>query len=323
MGAPITAAWGDVNTKYLDSQQRASDIAGGFGASSKVMRMAFQSAVLGVGACLVIYQEATAGIIIAGSILAGRALAPVDLAIAHWRNFVGSGKWRRLKELLAQLTAGQDPMKLPKPATTLSVESISLVPPGDKRVVVQDVAFRLQKGNGLGIIGPSASWKSSVARALAGVWRPVRGLVRLDGAALDQWSPSALGQHVGYLPQDVELLSGNVAQNIGRFSQHAKRRTLSGGNGSQGPRSDPASARRLRDRTWRQRNLALGRPASAVALARALYGNPFLVVLDEPNSNLDAEGEEALTEAILGFAPAAALLWSSPIGRVPSRAWTS
>jgi ABC-type protease/lipase transport system fused ATPase/permease subunit len=166
---------------------------------------------------------------------------------------------------------------------------------------VQDVAFRLQKGNGLGIIGPSASGKSSVARALVGVWRPVRGLVRLDGAALDQWSPSALGQHVGYLPQDVELLSGNVAQNIGRFSQHAKAEDI----------VTAAMAARVHDLILHLPNgyetelgdsgtlLSAGQ-RQRIALARALYGNPFLVVLDEPNSNLDAEGEEALTEAILG-----------------------
>jgi len=302
MGAQITTAWGDVNTKYLDSQQRASDIAGGFGAVSKVMRMTFQSAVLGVGACLVIYQEATAGIIIAGSILAGRALAPVDLAIAHWRNFVAFRQsWRRLKDLLAQLPAGGEPMKLPRPVTTLSVENISLVPPGDKRVVVQDVAFRLQKGNGLGVIGPSASGKSSVARALVGVWRPTRGLVRLDGAALDQWSPSALGQHVGYLPQDVELLSGNVAQNIGRFSPDAKAEDI----------VQAAMAARAHDlilhlpdgyetEVGDSGTLLSAGQRQRIALARALYGNPFLVVLDEPNSNLDADGEEALTEAILG-----------------------
>src|SRR5262249_12404391 len=126
--------------------------------------------------------------------------------------------WRRLNDLLAQIPAEQEVMQLPKPANVLAVETVSLVPPGDKRIVVQDVAFRLQKGSGLGIIGPSASGKSSVARSLVGIWRPARGAIRLDGAALDQWTPTALGQHIGYLPQDVELLAGNVAQNISRFA---------------------------------------------------------------------------------------------------------
>jgi PrtD family type I secretion system ABC transporter len=301
MGPRMAAVWNEVNGKYLDSQQRAADVAGGFGAMSKVMRMAFQSAVLGVGALLVISQEATAGIIIAGSILAGRALAPVDLAIANWRNFVAFRQsWRRLNELLTQIPAEQEVMQLPKPANLLAVENISLVPPGDKRIVVQEVAFRLQKGSGLGIIGPSASGKSSVARSLVGIWRPVRGTVRLDGAALDQWTPTALGQHIGYLPQDVELLAGNVAQNISRFAA----------NPDAGLVLEAAKAAGVHDLILRLpegykteigeggTQLSAGQ-CQRLALARALYGDPFLVVLDEPNSNLDAEGEEALTQAIL------------------------
>jgi ATP-binding cassette subfamily C protein len=302
MAPRIAAVWDEVNVKYLDSQQRASDVGGGFGAISKVMRMAFQSAVLGVGAFLVIYQEATAGIIIAGSILAGRALAPVDLAIAHWRSFVAFRQsWARLKDLLAQIPADKEQMELPKPASTLAVESISIVPPGDKRVVIQDVAFRLQKGNGLGVIGPSASGKSCLARALVGVWRPARGFIRLDGAALDQWSTSSLGQHIGYLPQDVELLAGNVAHNIARFAPNPKADDVLAA-------AKAAGVHDLILRLPEGYKTEIGEGGSSlsagqrqrIALARALYGDPFLVVLDEPNSNLDAEGEEALTQAILG-----------------------
>jgi PrtD family type I secretion system ABC transporter len=302
MAPRIAALWGEVNSTYLDSQQRASDVAGGFGAIAKVMRVAFQSAVLGVGACLVIYQEATAGIIIAGSILAGRALAPVDFAIANWRNFIAfRHSFRRLKDLLAHIPAAAGRMELPKPASTLAVEGVSIVPPGDKRVVVQDIAFRLHKGGGLGIIGPSAGGKSCLARALVGVWRPARGIIRLDGAALEQWPAGSLGQHIGYLPQDVELFAGSVAQNIARFASDPKADVVIAA-------AEAAGVHELILRLPDGYETEIGEGGTAlsagqrqrIALARALYGDPFLVVLDEPNSNLDAEGEEALTQAILG-----------------------
>src|ERR1017187_4850882 len=211
----LTARWREANQKYLAGNQRASDVAGGLGAIAKVMRMTLQSAVLGVGAYLVIHQEATAGIIIAGSILSARALAPVDLAIAHWKGFVAARQsWHRLNRLLETVPAPSAQTLLQNPSSRLSVEAVSIVPPGDQRLIVQDVTFALQAGNGLGVIGPSGSGKSSLVRALVGVWQPFRGKVRLDGAALDQWSSDVLGRHVGYLPQDVELFAGSVAQNI-------------------------------------------------------------------------------------------------------------
>src|SRR3977135_131565 len=218
MSGRLTRRWSEANEKYLAGNQRASDVAGGLGAAAKVMRMTLQSAVLGVGAYLVIHQEATAGVIIAGSILSARALAPVDLAIAHWKGFVPARhSWQRLSRLLENMPAQTSQTLLQNPSSRLSVEGISIVPPGDQRVIVQDVTFVLQAGNGLGILGPSGSGKSSLVRALVGVWQPVRGKVRLDGAALDQWSADVLGRHVGYLPQDVELFGGSIAQNISRF----------------------------------------------------------------------------------------------------------
>ena len=302
MAPRIAALWGEVNGTYLDSQQRASDVAGGFGAMAKVMRMAFQSAVLGVGACLVIYQEATAGIIIAGSILAGRALAPVDFAIANWRNFVAfRHSFRRLKDLLAHIPAAPGRLELPKPTSTLAVEGVSIVPPGDKRVVVQDIAFHLQRGGGLGIIGPSASGKSCLARALVGVWRPARGIVRLDGAALEQWPAGSLGRHIGYLPQDVELFAGSVAQNISRFASDPKADGVIAAAKAAGVHELILHLPDGYETEIGEGGTALSAgQRQRIALARALYGDPFLVVLDEPNSNLDAEGEEALTQAILG-----------------------
>ena len=298
----ISKRWGDAHKNYLSSQQQASDVTGGFGAVAKVLRMMLQSAVLAVGAYLVIYQTATSGVIIAGSIIAARALAPVDLAIANWRGFVGARQsWHRLTRLLAMIPQKQMPMALQPPVKTLLVESASAVPPGQQKIVAQDVSLMLQSGSGVGIIGPSGAGKSSVARMLVGVWPPIRGRIRLDGASLDQWSPEALGQHVGYLPQDVELLAGSVAENIGRFDPQAQPDAIIGAakaagvhelilNLSEGYETEVGEG---------GSQLSAGQ-AQRVALARALYGNPFLVVLDEPNSNLDAEGDEALTRAILG-----------------------
>src|SRR6201747_1962619 len=218
MSGRLTRRWSETNENYLAGNQRASDVAGGLGAIAKVMRMTLQSAVLGVGAYLVIHQEATAGVIIAGSILRARALAPVDLAIAHWKGFVAARQsWHRLNRLLESLPAQTAPTLLQNPSKRLSVENVSIVPPGDQKVIVQDVTFALEAGNGLGIIGPSGSGKSSLVRALVGVWQPVRGKVRVDGAALDQWSSEVLGRYVGYLPQDVELFAGAVSQNICRL----------------------------------------------------------------------------------------------------------
>ena len=172
--------------------------------------------MLAVGAYLVIYQQATAGIIIAGSILSARALAPVDLAIANWRGFVGARQgWKRLhRSARAAASRRPTPMALQPPRRASSSRTSASCRPAARRSSCRTSAFTLKAGNGLGIIGPSGSGKVSLARMLVGVWRPVRGRIRLDGAALDQWSPEALGQHIGYLPQDVELFAGTVAQNI-------------------------------------------------------------------------------------------------------------
>src|ERR1700744_3591525 len=193
MAGRLSGRWVEANQNYLDGNQRASDVAGGLGAAAKVMRMMLQSAVLAVGAYLVIHQEATAGIIIAGSILSARALAPVDLAIAHWKSFVAARQsWHRLNRLLEQMPARAATTQLHDPSSRVSVEAVSIAAPGDQRLIVHDVTFALNAGMGLGVIGPSGSGKSSLIRALVGVWLPVRGKVRLDGAALDQWSSGPL-----------------------------------------------------------------------------------------------------------------------------------
>ena len=300
MAGRLNQRWSETNEKYLSGNQRASDVAGGLGAVAKVMRMMLQSAVLAVGAYLVIHQEATAGIIIAGSILSARALAPVDLAIAHWKSFVAARQsWTRLNRLLEQIPAQSMPTQLPPPSSRLAVEGVAVVPPGDQRVIVQDVNFVLEAGMGLGVIGPSGSGKSSLIRALVGVWQPARGKVRLDGAALDQWVSDMLGRHIGYLPQDVELFAGTIAQNISRFDPEATSDGIIAAAKEAGVHEMIIKMREGYNTQVGEQGTALSAgQAQRVALARALYGNPFLVVLDEPNSNLDTEGDEALTRAI-------------------------
>ena len=300
MAGRLNARWSAANEKYLAGNQRASDVAGGLGAIAKVLRMMLQSAVLAVGATLVIHQEATAGIIIAGSILSARALAPVDLAIAHWKSFVAARQsWHRLSRLLEQMPAQAMPTQLQAPTSRLSVEGVAMVAPGDQRLIVQDITFALEAGNGLGVIGPSGSGKSSLIRALVGVWQPVRGKVRLDGAALDQWSSDVLGRHIGYLPQDVELFGGTIAQNISRFDPEATSDGIISAAKEAGVHEMIIKMREgYNTQVGEQGNSLSAGQAQRVALARALYGHPFLIVLDEPNSNLDTEGDEALTRAI-------------------------
>jgi ATP-binding cassette subfamily C protein len=263
--------------------------------------MILQSGVLAVGAWLVINQQATGGIIIAGSILSARALAPVDLAIANWKSFAAARQsWRRLTRLLGVFPMRDAPMQLEAPQNSIAVESVSATPPGDQKIVVQDVQFTLQAGGGLGVIGPSGSGKSCLARLLVGVWTPVRGKIRLDGAALDQWTPETLGEHIGYLPQDVELLSGNIAQNIARFEDDAKAEDVLAAAKAAGVHDLIVKMPEGYDTQVGEQGTALSAgQAQRIALARALYRDPFLVVLDEPNSNLDAEGDEALSHAIV------------------------
>lgn len=302
MSGRLGKRWGEANESYLAGNQRASDVAGGLGAIAKVLRMMLQSSVLAVGAYLVIHQEATGGIIIAGSILSARALAPVDLAIAHWKGFVAARQsWARLSKLLEQMPASNTQTLLQAPTKRLSVEGVSIVPPGDQRVIVQDVTFAVEAGSGVGVIGPSGSGKSSLVRALVGVWMPFRGKVRLDGAALDQWSSDVLGRFVGYLPQDVELFAGSIAQNICRFDPEAKSDAIIMAAKEAGVHEMVIKMRDGYDTQIGEQGTSLSAgQAQRVGLARALYGNPFLIVLDEPNSNLDSEGDEALTRAVRG-----------------------
>jgi PrtD family type I secretion system ABC transporter len=298
----LVSRWQKTNDEYVDSQLSASDVAGGYGSAAKSFRMTLQSLILGLGAYLAIQDLATSGIIIAASILTARALAPVDLVIANWRSFTAARQsWKRLADLVKVMAERPQELLLPPPTQTLAVENLFVGAPGQNTAIVQDATFALGSGSALGIIGPSASGKTSLIKAVVGVWRPARGKVRLDGAAIDQWRADLLGPHIGYLPQDVELFDGTIAQNISRFEDNADSEAIIAASRAAGVHDMIVRLPNGYETQIAEGGSALSAgQRQRVALARALYHDPFLVVLDEPNSNLDAEGEEALTQAILG-----------------------
>lgn len=292
-----------VNREHLALQTSASDLGGTFGAVARVLRMILQSATLGLGAFLTIKGELSAGAIIAASVASARALAPVDQAIGNWKSFVAARlAFGRLRETVVALSKAVEPMELPAPHRSLGVDRITVAAPGSGQVLLSEVSFELTAGKALGIIGVSGGGKTTLVRALTGIWPCLRGSVRLDGANLEQWPEDAIGRHLGYLPQEVSLLDASIGDNISRLAPdldpaaivaaataagiHDMIVKLPEGYQTQlGPQGTALSAGQ------RQR----------IGLARALYGNPFLVVLDEPNSNLDSEGEAALTRAIEGI----------------------
>jgi ATP-binding cassette subfamily C protein PrsD len=298
--------WRDLSYQHLHDHLRASDVVAGFGVLSKATRLILQSAILGLGAYLVVQNEVSPGTIIAGSIVLSRALAPLETAIQHWRGFVDARQAHaRLSDLLTTGAANSDRLtELPAPHQRIDLDNVVVIAPGQTKPTLQGVGFSLMAGNALGVIGPSGSGKTTLARVLVGAWAPLRtsGSVRLDGATYEQWAPAALGRHLGYMPQDVQLFDGTVAENIARLdptasseavvlaAQDAGSHDLILGlpNGYQTRVGDNGA---LLSAGQRQR----------IALARALYGRPFLVVLDEPNANLDATGDLALAGAIRGI----------------------
>lgn len=295
--------WVEVNQHHLAAQDRLARAIGSIGGSAKVFRLFLQSLILTVGALLVIDGKASGGVIFASSILSGRALAPIDTAIANWRGFSAArAGWKRLNAMFQHLPAPADThVLLPAPSKELAVEQLAVAPPGVERVAAQGIAFRLEAGDGMGVIGPSAAGKTSLARALIGSWPALKGTIRFDGATPDQWDADTFGGFLGYLPQTVELLDGSVAQNIARFDPSATSdeviaaATAAGVHEMivklpQGYETPVGSEGAQLSAGQRQR----------VGLARALFRDPFLVLLDEPNSNLDAAGEDALAAAIAG-----------------------
>jgi len=302
LGERMNERWQRLSGRYLADQLKAADAAGGIGTVTKILRMGLQSGILGLGAYLVIQGQVTPGTIIAASIIMSRALAPIETAIAHWRGFVSARQGhRRLSELFRGLAASDQPvMSLPRPEKSLAVAGLAVSAPGGRKPIVSNIGFTVEAGTGLGIIGPTASGKSTIARALVGVWQPMAGSVRLDGASLDQWSPESLGRHVGYMPQDVELFDGTVGENISRFDPDAKSEAIVAAAKAAGVHDMIVHLTDGYQTNIGESGTALSAgQRQRVALARALYGDPFLVVLDEPNSNLDIAGERALMEAMM------------------------
>jgi ATP-binding cassette subfamily C protein len=289
-----------VNARHVADGLRASDAAGSIGAAAKVFRMILQSAVLGLGAYLVIRGEMTGGAMIAASIMTSRALAPIEIAVAHWKGFVAARQgFARLEQILGLVEPPGERLRLPAPERTLEIEDLVVGAPGRPLPILQGLSFTLSAGQGLGVIGPSASGKSTLARALVGVWAPLRGHVRLDGAALEHWDPDQLARHIGYLPQDVELFDGTVAENIARFHPDAPDEAVIAAAKEAGAHEMILRLPQAYESRIGEGGAVLsGGQRQRVALARALYGQPFLVVLDEPNASLDSEGDEALTAAV-------------------------
>lgn len=300
MGGARRREWHAVEAEYLSANDRFSYISSTLSGSTKAFRMLLQSATLALGAFLVISGKATGGIIIAGSILSARALAPVEQVIANWKGLVSARQsFGRLRELLAAVPLRVSPMGLELPKKDLAVNGLAAGPPGTRKVAILDVSFRMQAGDALAIVGRSGSGKTTLARVLCGVWPALRGAVRLDSATLDQWSSDEITAIVGYVPQSIELFEGTIAQNISRFRPDCGRDAILRA-------AKAADCHDLIVRLEDGYDHVIGPHGSGlsagqqqrIALARALCGDPFLIVLDEPNSNLDIEGEKALGNAI-------------------------
>lgn len=299
MQRAVTERWGVLNEAALREQREASGLGATFSGLTKLTRQAIQMAMLGTGAYLVISQHLSAGVMIAATIILGRALAPVEMLVAGWRNLVDvRSAWLRLTKLFDATPAAGPGTELPAPRGSVSVERVSFAFARAERPVIRGVSFSLPNGESLGIIGPTAAGKSTLARLLVGVWKPSSGAVRLDGGDVSAWERAQLGPYIGYVPQAVELFGGTVAENIARLAPsdsaavvraaqraHAHDMILrlpkgyDTETGEGGERLSPGQRQRI-------------------ALARALYGEPRLVVLDEPNANLDVEGDEALVQAM-------------------------
>lgn len=299
MLASLRQHWSGRTHKILALQSLASDRAATMTSVSRTFRQIVQSLVLGLGAYLTINHEISSGLMIAGSILLGRALAPIDQLIGVWKGFLGArSQYARLHELLLKIAAEPERMSLPAPEGAIRVEGLSAGSPDARKPIIRGVDFQVAAGEVVGIIGPSGAGKSTLARALLGVWPSLAGTVRLDGADISQWRREELGPYIGYLPQDIELFEGTISQNISRF----------------GPVNAPAVVAAARMAGVHELVLQLpdgydtliganggglsGGQRQRIGLARALYGEPRLVVLDEPNSNLDEAGEKMLAEAL-------------------------
>jgi ATP-binding cassette subfamily C protein len=292
--------WGHDRSRMLERQVTASDRAARMQSIIRFLRLSMQSLILGLGAYLVIERDATVGAMFAASILLGRALQPVEQIVGSWRNLVAArAAFHRVRELLTANPPPELKLELPRPTGRISVEGLSYAPRGSSRPILRGIGFRVDQGELLGIIGPTGAGKSTLARHLVGVLAPSAGVVRLDDADVSIWPRSMIGQHIGYLPQDIELFSDTVAANIARFQTGTDEAVIEAAQTA----GVHEMILRLPDGYETQVGeggaILSGGCRQRIGLARAVYGNPSLVVLDEPSSNLDAEGDAALTECVV------------------------
>ena len=295
----VRRKWQGMHDSALSLQSIASDRAGSITGASRAFRFTLQVAILAVGAYYVLQHQITPGVMIAGSIIMGRALAPVEQAIGVWRQFIQSrSAYDRIKTRLAKAPPKQPSMPLPAPKGKLLVDKVVFGHPGGKPVL-KGVSFSLEPGESVGIIGPSAAGKSTLARILAGAWLPAAGSVRLDGVDLATWDREDAGQYVGYLPQDVELFGGTVKENIARFQDAEPEQIIEAARKADVHEMVLQLPKGYETEIGESGSSLSGGQRQRLGLARALFGNPRFLVLDEPNSNLDSDGEEALRQTIL------------------------
>lgn len=291
--------WSNRQRKVLVLQSKASDKGGIFSAISKTFRMLIQSLILGLGAYLAVNHEISPGLVIAGSILLGRALAPIDMIIGSWKGFIAArSQYERLNGIMENLNAEPQRMALPAPVGHVVVDNLIVGAPGGKTPILRGISFGAPAGSIVGIIGPSASGKSTLARALMGVWAPQHGTVRLDGADISNWDKEELGPYLGYLPQDIELFEGSISENIARFADVDAEKVVLAAK-TAGVHEMILHLPNGYDTVIGSEGVNLsGGQRQRVGLARAIYGSPRLILLDEPNSNLDEVGERALAVAL-------------------------
>ena len=300
MRPALAERWMKINERYINSQGHASDVVSNFGSISKVVRLLAQSSILGLGAYLVIRQELTAGAMIAASIMMGRALAPVEIAIANWRSFISARQSiNRLSTILSHMPPLRVATVLPAPAHSLDVDKVAVSAPGSQASIVRDVTFKLTAGEVLGVVGPNGAGKTSLIRTLLGVWRPLRGEVRVDGAPFDQFSVDQIGRHIGFASQTAELFEGSVAENIARMEAEPDSDKVLNAARTAGIHEMILHLPNGYDTRIGEGGAVLSAgQRERVAIARAIYGDPFLVIFDEPNGTLDHDGEVALQKTV-------------------------
>lgn len=295
----IRRRWISSRVSLLARQAALSDKAGTIAAVSKFVRVTLQSAVLGLGAWLAIRNELSPGAMIAASMLMGRAMAPIDMAIANWKGFVAArASYRRLSALFSAHPSVPREFGIPLPKGRVSVSNLTVSPPGSNVPTIKGVSFAVEPGEVVAVVGPSAAGKSTLVRALVGVWKPSDGSIRIDGYELDQWEPDALGSRIGYLPQDVDLFNDTLARNISRFTEGRDAEVIEAARMAEIHETIQRYPDGYATRVGQGGLILSGGQRQRLALARALFGRPTLLVLDEPNSNLDNHGEQALLIAL-------------------------